>query len=369
MEFTSSIQVQPIFSTADAIFAFAEEMEEYCDNAFKASETMASEDFQSTFKNIAKGAREFSRTLLNKVMEFMRKVRAYCSGVVIYFQKGAIVDMLNAAVAKGKKRLQQQDEDWYDNAPSPEKANAWNAEVKQKLSGVLFATKDASDDLINGTRETMQKFNAMVNGGKVPITSTVEGNFTQEKMPSGGMGIFISPKLESIAREAKLVAGGEVKKGADGTKPTMGKTSKGEAPAFKSGATRWNKHLSDQYIKEFTISAGENNPKIAANAIKCANMIINTMRNDVVIASYKAVKELETEVEFARKLAAMAGYENNKALNNLKNAQKFINLGGTTAVLIMRRQLASYKILAAQCLRMFNVAGYQEQDAYKKNED
>lgn len=368
MEFTSSMQVQPIFSKADAIMAFAEEMEEYCESSIKASMTMASEDFQSTFKKVAKGAREFSRTLLNKIMEFMRKVRAYCSGVVVYFQKGAIVDMLNAAVSKGKRRLQQQDEDWYDNAPSPEKASAWNTEMRGKLSGLLFATKGAADELINGTRETIQKFNAMVNNNRIPVTTTVDGNFKQHTMPSGGAGIFVSPKLEAIAREAKIAIRGEIAKGKDGVKPTGGGTATGNGPAFKAGLTNWNKHLSDQFIKEFTITSGENNPKIAANAIKCANMIINTMRNDTVIASYKAVKELETEVEFARKLAAMAGYENNKALDNLRNAQKFINLGGTTAVLIMRRQLASYKVLAATCLRMFNVAGYQEQDDYKKED-
>jgi len=368
MEFTSSIQVQPVFSTADAILAFAEEMEEYCENTFKAANSLASEDFQSTFKKVVKGGREIARTMLNKVMEFMRKVRAYCSGVVVYFQKGAIVDMLNAAVAKGKKRLQQQDEDWYDNAPSPDRASMWNVEMKKKLSGLLFATKGAADELINGTRETIQKFNAMVNNNKVPVTTTVSGNFKQHDMPSGGVGIFVSPKLEAINREAKIAAGAEAAKGKDGVRPTEGGTASGNGPAFKAGLTNWNKQLSDQFIKEFTINSGENNPKIAANAIKCASMIINTMRNDTVIASYKAVKELETEVEFARKLAAMAGYENNKALENLRNAQKFINLGGTTAVLIMRRQLASYKVLAATCLKMFNVAGYQEQEDYKKED-
>ena len=369
MEFTSSVQVQPVFDTADAIIAFAEEAEKYCESSIQASMTMASEDFKSTFKNVAKGARNISKNILNIVMEFMRKVRAYCSSVVVYFQKGAIVDMLTAAVNKAKRRLQQQDEEWYDNAPSPERAKVWNLETKKKFSNVIFASRDAVNELITGTTETIQKFNAMVNNNKIPVATTPNNSFVQKPMPTGGVGLFISPKLEAIAHEVKSVMKREIKEGPDGTRPSIGPAIKGDAASFKAGIVHWNKRFSDQLVREFYVNPGENNPKIAANANKCAAIIINAMRNDVVIAAYKTVKELETEVEFARKLAAMAGYENNKALENLKNAQKFINIAGTTAVLMMRRQLASYKIVAAQCLRMFSVAGYQDKDDYKKEDE
>ena len=294
---------------------------------------------------IGEKAKELGSAMLKKLEEFIRKVKAFLSNFINSLRQGAIVSTLKSVVAKAEKRLKATDSDWYENAPAPAKVSKWNTEAKSVVSRTYFITETAVNALINGTTKTNKKINDQYSKDNGAIMNARPDE-------------AIDPDLDAVSKAISGSSNPDV-----WGSGSAGSASKGSST---SGATKWLGPL-EGFSTQFDIAANANNPAIARSAVRTATNIISSMQKDPVLNAYRVVQELEKQVAAARGLAKDAGKDGSKQAKFLKKLQNLVHKSGTTATLMARKQLGSWKTIAALCVRMFSVAGSKEQDDYKED--
>jgi hypothetical protein len=295
---------------------------------------------------IGEKAKELGSAMLKKLEEFIRKVKAFLSNFINSLRQGAIVSTLKSVVAKAEKRLKATDSDWYENAPAPAKVSKWNTEAKSVVSRTYFITETAVNALISGTTKTNKKINDQYSKDNGAIMNARPDE-------------AIDPDLDAVSKAISGSSNSDISGiGAGGGSASAGSATK--------GATKWLGPL-EGFATAFDIASSANNPAIARSAVRTATNIISSMQKDPVLNAYRVVQELEKQVAAARGLAKDAGKDGSKQAKFLKKLQNLVHKSGTTATLMARKQLGSWKTIAALCVRMFSVAGSKEQDDYKED--
>jgi hypothetical protein len=312
---------------------------------------------------IGEKAKELGSAILKKIEEFIRKVKAFLSNFINSMRQGAIVSTLKSAISKAEKRLKATDSDWAQNSPDPKKVTAWNSDVTSTLNRTLFVTSEAVNDLVEGTKKSLAKAKKAWGDKNAPMnyeydTTAKDGHI---RVPSGSgastsAASFLDSDLLGVADAMSHSSSSAVK-------------SAGTAPGSASASARVTKWLGplSGFDKFFRVTDRKTNMQIAKDAAAAAGQIINSMQKDPVLQAYRAVQELEREIGAARGLANDAGKDGSKQAKALKKLQGIVHKSGTTATLMARKQLGSWKTIAALNVRMFSMAGSKERDDYKED--
>lgn len=350
--------MEPV-SHIDILLSAQEAIEETCEaemalmeeegGAYIQAAQLGSEGIGDAAAAIGEKAKELGSTILKKLEEFIRKVKAFLSNFINSLRQGAIVSTLKSAVAKAEKRLKATDSDWAQNSPDPKRVTTWNADVKQLVSRTLFVTKEAVTELVEGTKRSMAKLNKAWNDKNAPMSE--DFNATTSNVTA-----FLDPGLDGVANAMAHSSTGAIKKAA-GQKTEYGADGR---------VTKWLGPM-DGIEKEFEVNANKTNMQIARDAANAAQRLINSMQNDPVLLAYRIVQEIEKELSAARGLAKDAGKDGAKQAKALKKLQTLVHKSGTTATLMARKQLGSWKTIAALNVRMFSLAGSKERDDYKED--
>jgi hypothetical protein len=321
--------------------------------------TVGAEGIGDAMAAVADRAKEVGTQIWKWLVEFVRKVRAFVSQAIVSLRSGAIVTTLKRIVAKAKAK--SKNDDWKENAPNPKRVTQYNIDLARALQNIYFVSEEAVTALKMSSGKVFDKLNAAI-GKSDAINGGDDKNWTNGHDSDGGV-------VDNIITEMGKVASTPDNGGYKNFVPKAENKMTGTNPS--SHNSKWlfriDRGATKPVAEKLKVSSSANNDQIIDDVLDCANRLINSMRDDPILKLYDSIQLLDKEVGLVKKLAADAGKEGSKELKKIKKIQKAVSKVGTTCTLFCRRQLGSYKKVAALIMRKFSLAGSMEKDDY--NED